>query len=183
MLYLFETDFLSKLPISRAGIKWQFQLITSKGGALRTPLSHTIFYFTKRRKEFSCCFEVIKKDGYVSFRSSVMSETGAVNRREVGGHLGSAAALVTRGAKLSYSSHLGLSRLMDRRDTRGLAGSVTHLDRLTLNTSEQGRGSSPFITREMASNVQKLTPSCLTSPKVLSWPFIVEPLMRFAKKF
>ena len=112
-----------------------------------------------------------------------MSETGAVNRREVGGHLGSAAALVTRGAKLSYSSHLGLSRLMDRRDTRGLAGSVTHLDRLTLNTSEQGRGSSPFITREMASNVQKLTPSCLTSPKVLSWPFTIEPLMRFAKKF
>ena len=139
------------------------------------------YFFTKRRKEF--CFEVIKKDGYVSFRSSVMSETGAVNRREVGGHLGSAAALVTRGAKLSYSSHLGLSRLMDRRDTRGLAGSVTHLDRLTLNTSEQGRGSSPFITREMASNVQKLTPSCLTSPKVLSWPFIIEPLVRFAKKF
>ena len=155
------------------------------------PLSHTIFSLKEGRslgripcsdyQKFSFCLKLSKR--WLSFRSSVMSETGAVNRREVGGHLGSAAALVTRGAKLSYSSHLGLSRLMDRRDTRGLAGSVTHLDRLTLNTSEQGRGSSPFITREMASNVQKLTPSCLTSPKVLSWPFIVEPLMRFAKKF
>ena len=84
----------------------------------------------------------------------MLSETGAVHRRG--------------GTSLSYSSHLGLSRLLDKRDTRGLAGSVTSLDKLTLTST--ARDSSPFITREMASNVQKLTPSCLSSPKQMISP-------------
>ena len=45
------------------------------------------------------------------------------------------------------------------------------LDRLTMTTcSGSTRDSSPFITREMASNVQKLTPSCLSSPKRIISP-------------
>ena len=82
-----------------------------------------------------------------SRRSSVMSDTKRYH-----------------GTSPSYSSHIGLARLLDRRDNRGLAGSVTHLDQLTLTSRDR----SPFITREMASNVQKLTPSVLSSPKSFS---------------
>jgi len=86
-----------------------------------------------------------------SQRSSVLSETGRPSRQ---------------GTSLAYSSNIGLARLLDSRDRRGLAGSVTNLDKLTL-TGGDARDRSPFITREMASNVQKLTPSVLSSPKGL----------------
>merc|ERR1719259_212400 len=81
-----------------------------------------------------------------SRRSSVLSETRS-----------------RQGTSLAYSSNIGLARLLESRDNQGLAGSINGLDKLTLTS----RDKSPFVTREMASNVQKLTPSVLSSPKGL----------------